>query len=59
MSKSDYNESLDFELSEKPQKKFGSVERAQDETEQRRRQAQGLKTQSCTRVLRGLYHFVA
>lgn len=35
------------------------MEHVQDETEQRRRQAQGLNKQSCTIVLRGLYHFVA
>lgn len=36
MSKSEDNEFLDFELSEKPQKKSGSMEHAQDEMEQRR-----------------------
>lgn len=58
MSKSEDNESLDFEPSEKPYKKFGSKEHAQDEMEQRKRQARGLKKQSCTIVLRGLYPFV-
>lgn len=45
MSKSEDNEFLDFELSEKPQKKSGSMEHVRDEMEQRR-QAQGLTNQS-------------
>lgn len=59
MSKSEDNESLDFQLSEKPEKKLGSMEHAGDETQQRRRQARGLKNQPCTVVLRGLHHFGA
>lgn len=58
MSKSEDNEFLDFELSEKPQKKSGSMEHAQDEMEQRR-QAQGLTNQSseaCTLCSLNLFY---